>query len=270
MRNARVTVMRPSILGVFALGLLTAPALADSHTSGGSGRLGQVSAGIGSASGGSSDHSGGSSTSSNTSYGSDFHCDNTAYWRDAYCRDAVETVVIVDAATGTPQVVPVQAPAQRSKVEVYAGAQKVHESDGSVSAEVSVVDRHFRVNGMLTHYFEERMDGGQLTMTMPALTVGFRFTDAPAWLEVGVVNSQTHGDPMGNSSITGPMIGTRLEQQVGGATVFGTAEAMFFENNIKAYGGRAGIRFGHLQASFRVLDFNVGPALYGPELGLRF
>jgi hypothetical protein len=33
---------------------------------------------------------------------------------------------------------------------------------------------------------------------------------------------------------------------------------------------RAGFRYGYVQASFSVLDFNVGPALYGPELGVRF
>jgi len=267
--------MRPSIL-VCALLLGTTPALAGSNSgngSGGGGRLGQVSAGVGAAAGQSSgNHSSGGSSSPAprpTTYGgSERYCDSSSTWSCRHYAAPIETVVLVDP-DGTSRVVP--ATHSRTRFEAYAGAQKVYESDGSVSLELSLVDPNFRVNATLTHYYESQMGGGQLTMTMPELTVGLRFGDVPAWLEGGVVNVQTHGDPMGDTSITGPVVGTRIEHALSGsAMLFGVAEAMYFKNDIKAYGGRVGVKVGHLQASFRVLDFNVGPALYGPEVGLRF
>jgi hypothetical protein len=263
--------MRPSI--VVALLLLgSTPAIADSSTTGsgggggGGGRLSQVSSGIGSASQGSSSSSG---SSSGYYYDDDYDCNHTAYWRDHRCAD--ERAL----ATGHPTTTVVAtSPPSIARVEGYVGAQKVHESDGSLSLEVGIVDRHFRLDGAVSHYFEGQMDGGQITMTMPSLTAGFRIQtdDGPgAWLEVGAVNARTNGDPMGNSSIYGPVVRTRFEHAMSPrSSLFGAAEAMFFQHDIRAYGGRAGVRIGRVQASLRVLDFNVGPALYGPEIGLRF
>jgi hypothetical protein len=45
---------------------------------------------------------------------------------------------------------------------------------------------------------------------------------------------------------------------------------MAFEDDVRAGAIRAGIRIGHVQATLRYFDFNVGPALYGPEVGIRF
>jgi hypothetical protein len=48
------------------------------------------------------------------------------------------------------------------------------------------------------------------------------------------------------------------------------AEGMFFSHDVRAFGGRVGVRFEHVELAFRALDFNVGPALFGPELGVGF
>jgi hypothetical protein len=45
---------------------------------------------------------------------------------------------------------------------------------------------------------------------------------------------------------------------------------MFFSHDVRALGGRVGVRFEHVEVAFRALDFNVGPALFGPELGVGF
>lgn len=273
MRNALAASMRPSTLGILAINLvLSVPAFAGSSgggQGGGRGRLGQVSSGLGTATGSSNSSSTrGSSSSSSTV---DYDCDHTAYYRDERClRDVdAEPTVIVDA-DGTRRLVP----RVGAKVHGYAGAQKVHESDGSVSLELSIVDKRFRLNGALTHYFEQQMDGGRLTMTMPSLTVGVRIDDlgpTGVWLEGGVVNARTQGDAMGDSTTTGPVFGTRVEHRLSRRTsLLGVAEAMLMKHDVRAYGGRVGVRFGHFQASFRYIDFNVGPALYGPELGMRF
>lgn len=269
--------MRPSHLVSVLLFFAASPAFAGGHSSGegGGGRLGQVSAGIGSAVGSSGGgHSGGGGGGGGGSHAQEpssqpaSTCDTTGTWRcQAYAPAPIETVGVV-GADGTPQLVPA---APRSRFDAYVGAQKVFESDGSMSVELSLVDPSFRLDAGLTYYYERQMGGDLLTMLMPRLTVGLRFGDAPAWIEGGVVNVQTHGDPMSDSSIYGPVIATRLEHPVSArATLFGTAEAMYFKDDIRAYGGRVGVRLGALSASFRILDFNVGPALYGPEVGLRF
>jgi hypothetical protein len=255
--------MRSIRLGVLALGLVvgTGSALADGRVGGG-GRLGQVSHGIGSATGTGASRPSAPPPVTTNDYRHD-SCDSP------WC--ARETTVVVVGAGGAPPPALVAPARPASRAHLYAGAQMVHESDGSFSAELSFVDSRFRLDGTFTHYFENQMDGGRITMNVPTLSFGMRLSEAAAWLHAGVAHVSTHGDPMGGSSITGSLIGTRLEHPLSrGATLFGVAEAMWFEDDVKAYGGRVGVRLGHLQASLRVLDFNVGPALYGPELGVRF
>jgi hypothetical protein len=261
--------MRSIRLGVLALGLGlvvgSSSALAEGRVGGG-GRLGQVSNGIGQATGSSTPPPSPPPATTN-----DHRYEDDCQWSNAtWCtREATPVYVFGGGGVAPPATVAPVRPA--SQFQLYAGAQMVHESDGSFSAELSFIDPRFRLDGTLTHYFENQMDGGRITMNVPTLAFGMRFSEASAWLHAGVAHVATHGDPMGSSSIIGPLLGTRLEHPLSrGATVFGIAEAMFFEDDVKAFGGRAGLRFGHVQLSVRVLDFNVGPALYGPELGLRF
>ena len=49
-----------------------------------------------------------------------------------------------------------------------------------------------------------------------------------------------------------------------------TLEGAFFPYGIHAWSARIGARYHHLDAAFRVLDFDVGPALFGPEIGVGF
>ena len=161
-----------------------------------------------------------------------------------------------------------------AEFDFYAGAQKVHDSNGSVSVDLAVVDHRFRVAGAFSHYFETQPDGGRLTMTMPSLTAGVRIDDLGAtsvFVEGGAVHVHTSGDVMGDSSIMGAIGGVRIEHRLSsGVALLGGAQAMAFESGVRANAAVAGVRIGHLQAALRVLDFNVGPALYGPEIGLRF
>jgi hypothetical protein len=63
----------------------------------------------------------------------------------------------------------------------------------------------------------------------------------------------------------------RLEHQLSPKlALVGTVEGAYFENNVRAWSGRAAVRWNHIEAAFRVLDFNVGPALFGPEVGIGF
>ena len=158
-------------------------------------------------------------------------------------------------------------------VDGFAGAQKVYDSDGSLTLALSVVDQRFRLNGSFTQYYETEMNGDHITMMAPELTGGVRLgADGPTrlWVEGGVMYLKTN-DPRGNSSLTGPSVGARLEHRVSDHLAFvGAAEGALLEDGVRAWAGRVGVRYHHVEAAVRVLDLNVGPALFGPEIGVGF
>jgi len=265
--------MPPIKLAVLALTLLgTMPAVAGSRTGGGGkggGPLSGVSSGIGGATGGASPASGGSRGNDRATDQEERYCQDRDTGREVACPTHIAGSVVVLERPSTRNY-----SGDRARVDFYAGAQKVQDSDGSVSLELAVIDYRFRMTGALTHYFETLPDGGKLTMSMPSLLAGFRIDDmgrTAVYLEGGVVFASTKGDPMEDSSITGAIGGVRVEHRLTRrVSLIGDAQTMAFESDIRAQAGRVGVRVGHLQASLRVLDFNVGPALYGPEVGLRF
>lgn len=156
----------------------------------------------------------------------------------------------------------------------YAGAQKVFESDGAIALELAVSDRRLRLAGALTRFYERQTENQALTLTMPSLALGVRIDDSPStrvYLEAGVVGALTKHDPVMDSSITGALGGVVAEHSLSKhATLIGAARLMGFQHDVRAASVRAGIRYHHVQASFSILDFNVGPALYGPEIGVGF
>lgn len=243
----------------FAVLVLAAPVYAGSHRGdGGGGRLSQVSAGI---------HQAVASTPApvgNTV--GDLSTDGYLY-----C-ERCQVVPVPVGAGGVVAVAP-SAPTVAT-VEGYAGAQKVFESDGSVSLALSVVDQRLRFNAALTQYYEDRMDGGRLTMMMPSLTAGVRIDPGGStqlWLEGGATMARTKGDPAGDSMLVAPTFGARLVHPLSARlALLGDAEGMWFSHDVRAVAGRVGVRFEHVEVAFRALDFNVGPALFGPELGVGF
>jgi hypothetical protein len=269
--------MRPLILGIFALPLLgTLPADAGSSTGGskgGGGPLSKVSSGIGSATGGGSSapRGGGSSTTSNSSGGTErpyYDCYDRA-GHGVICPAGVTGSVILVAQPGTRPLPSYTG--DRAKIDFYGGAQKVQDSDGSVSLELAVVDYRFRVAGALSHYFETLPDNNRLTMTLSTLTGGFRIDDMGAtavFLEAGVVHTSTKGDPMADSSITGAIGGVRVEHRLSKRTsLIGDAQTMMFESEIRANAGRLGGGAGHVQASFACSTSTSAPRCTAPSSG---
>lgn len=292
--------MRLAILGVgVQLLFVTSAHAGRSGGSTGGGRLGQVSGGISratEASGGGGGGNGGGSTVVND------HRDDASAgrryreeWRDCptdvmprdfgpnpppstrrssnWCRGRYIAVIDSDGRVvreyqpfdfGTPN------------IDGFVGVQKVVESNSAISASLSIDDRLFRLALGVSRYQEQQMDGSQLTLTLPSLNVGLRVDGGGptrVFLEGGVAQVKTKNEPMGDSSITGATIGVHLEHRFhakGRRALVGDAHMMYFESNVKAYAARVGVRIGFLEAAVRVLDFNVGPALYGPEVGLRF
>ena len=126
----------------------------------------------------------------------------------------------------------------------------------------------------MTRFIEQQPGAPNLTMTMPQFTIGARVDQSPGnkvFLEVGVVGAKTQHDPVMDTSVVGGLAGLRFETQLARrASLIGTVQLMLFEDNIRAAVARVGARIGPVEASLRVVDFNVGPPLYGPELGVRF
>ncbi len=263
------------------LALLVIPILVPSSalagpTGGGSGggrggALGRVSSGISSATHTSSSSSSGGSEDHRTRDSVEDHRCFDDEARPIRCPDRHDRA----AAAGILATGPAAAAApSHASAHFYAGAQKVQDSDGSISLELAVRDGRFGITGAFTRYFERLPGGGQLSMSMPSLMASVRIDDlgrTAVFLEGGVVHVGTRGDPMADSSITGAIASMRIEHQLSPRlAILADAQELRFGHDVRARAGRAGIRIGRVQASLRVLDFNVGPPLIGPEVGVRF
>jgi hypothetical protein len=273
MRDALVLAMRPIPVLASALGLalcLTAsPAAAGERggsSGGGGGRLGSVSTGLGNAT---------SSGSPSTGGGGNVPATTTS--DDADYDGRYDPFVLVPMLGGYAFVERRVAPVEPRRpgdhgatVDFFIGGQKVFESDGAVTANIAFVDRWFRVAGSVSRYWE---DATSVTLTMPTLSAGIKVVDAGlthVWFEGGFAYVKTN-DPVMDTAITGGFGGMHLEHWFTPKTrLIGDVRLMSFQHDVSAASARVGLRFGNLEAAFRVLDFSVGPALYGPEVGLAF
>jgi hypothetical protein len=254
-------------LALVAVVGLASPAFAGGHSGGGgggSGPLGQVSGGLASAAASSS--SGSSSSNTDTTYSSSSYASDTYREQDCSGQACGSSRGVVHAYLAEP-------PGPPASLTGFAGAEKVVGSNGSVSLAMSVVDRKLRFNGSFTEYFENEMSGARVTMRAPELSVGLHLgSDGPTrvWIEGGALYLLTH-DPAGDVSLAGPTVGTRIEHQMSPDLSFaGVVEGAYLADGVRGVAGRVGVRFHHVEAAFRVLDLNVGPALYGPEVGIGF
>lgn len=255
-----------SVLAVQLLAVVTAAARPNggNHDDDG-GRLGRVTSGIDTATGSGGNRGGGSSRDDERPYEGDLY-------RRRYEGEYVVTVDREGSVVRRTRVrsEPTGGPA---RVDLFLGIQKVVESDRSYSASLAFEDKWFRLSGAVSEYREDHMDGTRIAMTLPTLLLGARLTGpgpTRAFIEGGVAIARTKQDGVTGSNITGPIVGVHLEHRLRGPSLVGDAHVMVFEDGIKAYRGRVGVRVGFLELGLRVLDFNVGPALYGPEVGLAF
>lgn len=231
---------------------------------GGGGRLGQVTKGLGDAKSTSSSNASSERTSSDPSPDSG--------------ADASYTYTDVGEITSCDDCSPDSAEAPRApivwptvQVGGSAGAQKVFESDGSLSAELSLVfGGKFRLDAAATRYFEREMS---ITMTLPSLTAGIQLTRSPTtrlWVEGGIVHLGTRNPFSDPVSTLGSAANLRLEHDLhrNVALIVSAGGMMFSEH--QAFGGRGALRIHHVEVGLRYLRFLDLPALYGPELGIGF
>jgi hypothetical protein len=268
-----MTMLSGSILLAISISIVPLVAEADrdrGSSGGGGGRLGQVSSGLGQATGGSGGSGGGSSGAPIVR---DHRWDNDHDHRDHY--DPVPGVYVepgIDDDGGAPGGPP--PPPRNVSVDMFAGGQWVHESDGALQLDLAFNEGRFRLGGSLSRYYEQQQEASPLTFTLASLYMGLRVDDGGptrVHLEVGAVGARTRNDPVMDSSIGGFVGGVRIEHRVRrGLALIGDAQAMVFEHDVRAGAVRAGVQVGYFQAALRYLDLNVGPALYGPEIGLSF
>jgi len=265
-------------LALCALPLFVASAAAErtgGGGGGGGGALSKVSTGISTAT---HSPSPGSAGGSSTQYGGEIEDHElvgaTCYWERSIEIECPYRVTDDGRLIRRRHIVRTEPAKHAADFDFYAGAQKVHDSDGSGRIELAVTDERFRVAGSFTRFFERLQGGGALTMSMPTLMGGVRIDDmgsTKVFLEGGVVHVRTNGDAMADSKITGPIAGLTVEHKLGKKfSLLGSVHQMWFKDDVKATDGHVGVRYEFLQAGFRVLDFNVGPPLYGPEVGVAF
>jgi hypothetical protein len=263
-----------SILLALSISIVPLVAEADRDrggSGGGGGRLGQVSSGLREATGGGSNGGGAPVVRDHRGDGGHDHRDHDYY--DPTPGVYVEPGIVVGGSDPTAAGAP--PPPRDVSIDAFAGGQWVHESDGALQLDLAFNDGRFRLGGSLSRYYEQQPEeASPLTFTLASLYMGLRIDDGGptrVHLEAGAVGARTGNDPVMDSSVGGFVGGVRIEHRLQrGLALIGDAQAMVFEQDVRAGAVRVGVRLGYFQAALRYLDLNVGPALYGPEIGLSF
>ncbi|HEY4183318.1 MAG TPA: hypothetical protein VGM90_41125 [Kofleriaceae bacterium] len=268
--------------------VFASPSHGGGGSGGGGGRLGGVAHGIGQSvgsdqPGGNRGSGGGNSGTNGDGYVSDGPCYDYGTWIECrgvrYDRRFDGRYMTLADSEGhvLRRYVPTPEPADDpAVVDAFLGVEDTYQSDQSASLMVSITDSRLRLAGSLTRYWEGQNDGSKLTLTMPTIELGVgttSFGGTKVFAQAGVAYVKTANDvmPEDNNSITGGTLGLHVETPIVPEWKFvGDVRAMAFQHDIKAWDARVGVRAHHMEAAFRYLDFDVGPALFGPEVGIAF
>jgi len=154
-------------------------------------------------------------------------------------------------------------------VYFYAGAQSVRDSDGAYSMELRVMYDDFGIGVRNTSFFEKEMDE-YVHLDLRAVTGyyrAYRGGRTAVFMGAGLGNFAT----VGGIGRTGLQVGLRAVHGLGGAlAVDAEGNSFWFRDDIRANEARVGFQASVLRISYRIVDFNVGPPLRGPEVGLVF
>jgi hypothetical protein len=155
--------------------------------------------------------------------------------------------------------------------EVYVGAQSVHDSDGSLTAEARATFDGFGLGARETSFFERQHTLDPETVHLDVWWLGalWRVDHGEkfnVWLEAGFTGLSDQA----GLTMSGVGAGLHLWRHLGGAmAVVGAARASWFQHDVHSTELFAGVQVTYLQFGWRVVDFDVGPPLYGPEFGLN-
>jgi hypothetical protein len=152
---------------------------------------------------------------------------------------------------------------------LYLAGQSVVDSDGSLTMEMRGWYEDFGLGVRQTSFFEK---GGPEYLRLDLWSVAGHYRvlagdDNELWIEAGLGGFRTIDD----LTMWGGQGGVRLEHAFNG-TLGITAEGRMYllENNVRASEWRAAFHVSILQLAYRIVDFNVGPPLHGPEVGIGF
>ena len=161
------------------------------------------------------------------------------------------------------------------RLDLYLGAHSVVGSDGAMLGEVRASKDWLGLAVSGIRYVEHVDDGKRednVSLYLTTFTVSGRLVrhdSTEMWLDGGLAvsgSSEYH-------SILGTAWSLRGEHGFNpDLALRGQVRYYVLEHDVSAWEGWAGVRAWFLQAGYRALKFNVGPALHGPEAGvsLRF
>ncbi len=157
-------------------------------------------------------------------------------------------------------------------VTVYFGLAAVEDSDGAMAMSLRASYGDLGLEIADTKYFErdERMPSDYLTMDVWTLGFAYRAVAAGAdertaiWLKGGLAGASSYG-----LSVLGAVGGAELAHNVSSTLGLHSSARLFaYQDGIRGVELRTGFAASIVRVSYRVLKFNVGPALRGPEVGV--
>jgi hypothetical protein len=198
--------------------------------------------------------------------------DDSAYY-DTTCFDCADGDVYV-AGDGPDPIAGVVG--GEARLDLYLGAHSVVGSQGAVVGEVRAYKGWLGISAASTSYFERIEDdkgrSDSVRLDLMAFALGARVFGGRAaelWIDGGMGASSSSE----YETIIGTAFGLRSEVRVHPQlAMVGQGRLFSLEADVSAFEGWAGLRASFLSAGYRVVKFNVGPALHGPEAGisLRF
>lgn len=159
-------------------------------------------------------------------------------------------------------------------VAIYAGLQSVDDSDGA--GFISLRASHDDLGIVLeeSRYWERiRTPDGMDLLTMDVWGIGMTYRvvqsaggDTAVWLRGGLVGANSDGLAILGAG-AGAEVAHNINDNIG---IDASIRGLAFEDDIHGIEARAGVAAAVLRLSYRVMKFDVGPALRGPEFGLAF
>lgn len=187
-------------------------------------------------------------------------------WSDS--RSGNDPVFVVN-----PGYAPYPTSAAATAVRFYGGLQSVEGSNGSLTMELRVTYDDLGIALRGTGFYEQvgsgdeaehvHLDIGTLGATYCALRDESGRTEL--WVDAGLGGVSTVDDLL----FLGVYLGAHVEHRLHDEIAVG-AEARYFvlEDSVTIIEAAASARLSILRIAYRIVDFNVGPPLRGPEVGL--
>jgi hypothetical protein len=226
------------------------------------GALAEVSHGLARAASDGGDGKHGSSGGSESSSSEHESGKSSSFWDSGCCH------IDPSATLGYSYAVPPSGDSVQS--ELYFGAQSVANSDGAMTVEARATYDDFGLGVRDTSFFEQVDAKKNQYLRLDVWWLGglWRFDHdekSSIWLELGV-SGLNGADQL---SMTGVAAGLHFTRRAAGQLALtGGGRYFWFEHDVAAAEVYGGVQLSVLQITYRLLDFNVGPPLHGPEVGM--